>query len=134
MSRRWTAPRAQLEGRHDFAAFQTTGGDPACDRANHHPIARHQDDTPAPVAVARGGELILCEITGDGFLRHMVRAIVGTLVEIGRGKRWPPDWMRDVLASRERARAGPTAPACGLCSSSEHDEYGGLIMFTKDVA
>ena len=53
------------------------------------------------------------EITGDGFLRHMVRAIAGTLVEIGRGRR-PSEQMRDVLASRDRGRAGPTAPASGL--------------------
>ena len=57
--------------------------------------------------------MITYEIHGDGFLRHMVRAIVGTLVEIGRGRR-APAWMRDVLASRDRSTAGPTAPAEGL--------------------
>ena len=57
--------------------------------------------------------LLTYEIAGDGFLRHMVRAIVGTLVEIGRG-RWPPQAMVDVLASGTRADAGPTAPPCGL--------------------
>jgi tRNA pseudouridine38-40 synthase len=57
--------------------------------------------------------LIVYEIIGDGFLRHMVRAIVGTLVEIGRGRR-SSGQMRDVLASRDRGRAGPTAPAGGL--------------------
>ena len=49
--------------------------------------------------------LITYEITGSGFLRHMVRAIVGTLVEIGRGRR-PPEWMREVVASRDRSAAG----------------------------
>ena len=68
--------------------------------------------------VFRGGEVhgreLLCyEITGDGFLRHMVRAVVGTLVEIGRGRR-PVEWIDEVLASRDRAAAGPTAPAAGL--------------------
>ena len=52
-------------------------------------------------------------IAGDGFLRHMVRAIVGTLVEIGRGRQ-PVAWIDDVIASRDRARAGQTAPAQGL--------------------
>jgi len=59
------------------------------------------------------GGLITYEITGNGFLRHMVRTVVGTLVEIGRG-RHAAGWMRDVLASRDRAQAGPTAPASGL--------------------
>jgi tRNA pseudouridine38-40 synthase len=57
--------------------------------------------------------LITYDIAGDGFLRHMVRAVVGTLVEIGRG-RWPSQTMADVLASGARTGAGPTAPACGL--------------------
>ena len=60
-----------------------------------------------------GSESIVYEVTADGFLRHMVRSIVGTLVEIGRGAH-PPEWIDDVLASRDRARAGPTAPAAGL--------------------
>jgi tRNA pseudouridine38-40 synthase len=57
--------------------------------------------------------MIEFEITGDGFLRHMVRSIVGTLVEIGRGRR-RVEWIDDVLASRDRAAAGPTVPAAGL--------------------
>ena len=61
----------------------------------------------------RGRELVF-EIEGDRFLRHMVRIIVGTAVEVGRGRR-PPDDMSAVLESGDRARAGPTAPASGLC-------------------
>ena len=57
--------------------------------------------------------LITYEVRADGFLRHMVRAIVGTLVEVGRGRK-PAAWMSEVLESRERRRAGPTAPATGL--------------------
>jgi len=53
------------------------------------------------------------EVTGTGFLRHMVRNIVGTLVEIGR-HRWPPEAMSEILASRDRHRAGATAPPQGL--------------------
>jgi tRNA pseudouridine38-40 synthase len=63
--------------------------------------------------VDRRERLIVYEVTGDGFLRYMVRAIVGTLVEIGCGRR-PVAWMGEVLGSRDRARAGPTAPPEGL--------------------
>jgi tRNA pseudouridine38-40 synthase len=66
-----------------------------------------------PLRVLRGGALLTYEIEGDGFLRHMVRIIVGTLVEVGRGRR-PAEWLREVIESRDRAHAGPTAPAEGL--------------------
>jgi tRNA pseudouridine38-40 synthase len=52
-------------------------------------------------------------VEGDGFLRHMVRNIVGTLVEIGIG-RWPAARAAEILASCDRTQAGPTAPAQGL--------------------
>jgi tRNA pseudouridine38-40 synthase len=57
----------------------------------------------------------LLEITveAQGFLRYMVRNIVGTLVEIARGKR-PPEEMQEIIESRDRNTAGITAPACGL--------------------
>jgi tRNA pseudouridine38-40 synthase len=57
--------------------------------------------------------LIVYEITGTGFLRHMVRIIVGTLVEIGRGRQ-PVEWIDRLLTSRDRTVAGPTAPPEGL--------------------
>ena len=59
------------------------------------------------------GRLVTYEVTGTGFLRHMVRAITGTLVEVGLGRR-PASSMVDLLASRTRAHAGRTAPAQGL--------------------
>ena len=52
-------------------------------------------------------------IEADGFLRHMVRNIVGTLVDVGVG-RWPASQMETILASRDRAQAGSTAPPTGL--------------------
>jgi tRNA pseudouridine38-40 synthase len=56
-------------------------------------------------------------VSGTGFLRHMVRAIVGSLVEVGRRRR-PPAWIDEVIASRDRSRAGRTAPAHGLTLAS----------------
>lgn len=91
-----------LEGRHDFAAFRAAGG-----------TTRTTERTMTASRVDRRDRLVVYETTGDGFLRYMVRAIVGTLVEIGRGRQ-PPAWMGDVLGGRDRARAGPTAPPEGL--------------------
>jgi tRNA pseudouridine38-40 synthase len=53
------------------------------------------------------------EISGTGFLRHMVRTIAGTLVDIGRGNKEPGE-MREIIASKDRARTGNTAPPHGL--------------------
>jgi tRNA pseudouridine38-40 synthase len=64
-------------------------------------------------AGAEGGTLLAYEIGADGFLRHMVRALVGTLVEVGRGTR-TPESVRALLAGGGRSEAGPTAPAHGL--------------------
>jgi tRNA pseudouridine38-40 synthase len=61
----------------------------------------------------RGFEQIWIEIEGNGFLYMMVRNIVGTLVEVGRGNHGP-DWPAEVLASRDRTQAGMSAPAQGL--------------------
>jgi tRNA pseudouridine38-40 synthase len=91
-----------VEGRHDFAAFETAGPGGPTERL----IKRS-------TIVCDGAGLVTYEIEGNGFLRHMVRAIVGTLVEVGRGRK-PPEWMRDVIASRDRAQAGRNAPAHGL--------------------
>lgn len=92
-----------VEGRHDFAAFQTVGGAGG-------PTVRVV--TLSRITTGDDG-LVTYEVEGDGFLRHMVRAIVGTLVDVGRGRR-SPEWMRDLIASRDRSQAGRTAPANGL--------------------
>jgi tRNA pseudouridine38-40 synthase len=106
-----------IVGVHDFAGFQASGSDvlttvreivaSSVFRAHLIPLF------PENVARADPGLLLRYEVTGTGFLRHMVRTIVGTLVEIGRGWR-PADDMRRILASRNRAEAGATAPAHGL--------------------
>lgn len=61
----------------------------------------------------RTGREIVIRVAGRGFLYNMVRIIAGTLMEVGRG-RIPPDGVKDILASCDRQKAGPTAPACGL--------------------
>ena len=91
-----------LEGEHDFAAFQAAGGDVLSTR--RHIFASRLE---------RRDAQIVYQVTGTGFLRHMVRNIVGTLVEIGRGRRTPDD-MRRILESRDRSRAAATAPPHGL--------------------
>lgn len=91
-----------LVGRHDFAAFQSVGSERAS-------TVR----TITELRVDSIDERINITVTGDGFLYNMVRAIAGTLVEIGRGGQ-SIDWVADVLASRDRSHAGPTAPAEGL--------------------
>jgi len=91
-----------LEGHHDFAAFQAGSERSATDRV----ITRS-------VLMASDRGLVTYDVSGNGFLRHMVRTIVGTLIEIGRGRR-PPEWIRELIASRDRAQSGRTAPAHGL--------------------
>ena len=94
---------AGLLGRHDFASFQAAG-------STVGPTTRSL--TRAAVEGEARGDLRV-ELEGDGFLRHMVRNVVGTLLEIGLGRR-DPDSLPALLAARDRAAAGPTAPACGL--------------------
>jgi tRNA pseudouridine38-40 synthase len=91
-----------LEGRHDFAAFQGAG---SATHSSERELTRS--------SVTRQGSLVTYDVAGNGFLRHMVRNIVGTLTEVGRG-RGTPQWVADVLTSRNRSLAGPTAPADGL--------------------
>lgn len=92
-----------LEGTHDFACFQATRSGAATTVRTVRRVA---------VQGAPAAEIVF-EVEGKGFLRHMVRTLVGTLLEVGRGRR-PPDSMPALLATRERRRAGPTAPARGL--------------------
>jgi tRNA pseudouridine38-40 synthase len=99
-----------LVGRHDFTAFRASRSET---QTSERVLLQADVTAVDSAASGPGGRLIACDITGDGFLRHMVRNIVGTLVEIGRGRR-PVEWMASVLASRDRACAGPTAPPEGL--------------------
>ena len=125
---RWTpnacaAASAALVGRHDFAAFQASGSDVVTTvrEVIASRVIEPLQDTAASSAAwplnlppLATGRLIGYEITGTGFLRHMVRNIVGTLVDIGRARR-PIDDMTAILASRDRSRAGGhRTPAHGL--------------------
>jgi len=100
-----------LLGRHDFAAFQSVGGDV---HTSERTILFIDvlEDAAGPGASVTSRPLAI-RVTGDGFLRHMVRTIAGTLADVGLG-RWAPEKVTEILASRDRARAGRAAPAAGL--------------------
>lgn len=93
-----------LVGRNDFAAFQ------AADCASEHAI---REVRRLEVLGNTGGRVELV-VEATAFVKHMIRNFVGTLVLVGQGKR-PPEWVGEVLAQKDRARAGPTAPPQGLC-------------------
>lgn len=93
---------ASLTGTRDFSSFETAPTD------NDNPQCSLQQ-----ADLRRHGDLIILSFYADRFLKQMVRAMVGTLVEVGQGKRTSAD-MRDVLAAHARAAAGRTAPAHGL--------------------
>lgn len=95
-----------LVGTHDFAAFQASN-DP---RDNTVRTVSSLRVTPRMVD---GRARLRIEVEGDAFLKNMVRVIVGSLVEIGRGK-WSEADLRRALESKDRRQAGPTAPARGL--------------------
>jgi len=91
-----------VRGKHDFQAFCAAPGrgrTPTCTVRSARLIAR--------------GEQLAVLLSADSFLHHMVRNIVGSLVEVGRGAQ-PPSWMSALLAGRDRTRSGPTAPPQGL--------------------
>ncbi len=91
-----------LLGEHDFSAFRTV-----------HCQAPHARRDLQQISVVREGNEICIEVRANAFLHHMVRNIVGSLLEVGAGDR-PEAWIAEVLASRDRTLAGPTAPAAGL--------------------
>jgi tRNA pseudouridine38-40 synthase len=91
-----------LLGRHDFRSFET-------DWPNRTSSVR----TILDLTVERAGEVVAIEVEADGFLYNMVRAISGTLVLVGAGKR-ALSWVSEVLTAESRIAAGPTAPPHGL--------------------
>ncbi|WP_020395333.1 tRNA pseudouridine(38-40) synthase TruA [Thiolinea disciformis] len=91
-----------LVGEQDFSSFRASG----CQSA--HAIRQIHE-----VSVTREGEFVYVDIVANAFLQHMVRNIVGSLLEVGIGER-PIEWMAELLAQRDRTKAGMTAAAGGL--------------------
>jgi len=102
-----------LIGKNNFSSFQAAG----C--SAKHPVREiYQLEINTLKSVGFMGfnldaPLIKISIKANAFLRHMARNIVGTLVEVGKGK-LPPDDIAEILELKNREKAGPTAPACGL--------------------
>jgi tRNA pseudouridine38-40 synthase len=121
---------ALLCGTHDFTAFAAT--DPDLTQRSAALVAEEDESIPGPNSIKTISasaclsehDLLLYRVTGSGFLHHMVRNIVGTLAEIGRGS-LDPDAIPRILNSRHRSAAGPTAPACGLFLVQVN--YGGRV-------
>ncbi|MEK7270421.1 MAG: tRNA pseudouridine(38-40) synthase TruA [Planctomycetota bacterium] len=97
------AAAAHLEGEHDFRSFASEI------EPNKNAVRRISS-----ILLARDEARIHLDVEANGFLYNMVRAIAGTLLDIGRGKH-PPDWIREVVYARDRRAAGETAEAKGLC-------------------
>jgi tRNA pseudouridine38-40 synthase len=91
-----------LVGEHDFSAFRSS----ECQ-------AKTPVRTMTGLEVARRGDHVVFELRANAFLHHMVRNIVGCLIYVGKGK-YPPEWLGEVLASRDRGRGAPTFEAAGL--------------------
>jgi tRNA pseudouridine38-40 synthase len=90
-----------LRGTHDFTTFCATGSS-----------ARHANCTVMDTSLTRETDLIIFTIEANRFVYSMVRSLCGTLIDIGRGRIGCS--LTEIIASRDRARAGQTAPACGL--------------------
>jgi tRNA pseudouridine38-40 synthase len=117
----------RFEGEHDFATFAASTGSEEDDRERittrtiyRSEFLRRRDEASAEEAA---DEEWVYVVRGRSFLRYMVRKMVGTLMEVGRGKLSPDDIPR-LLAARDRAKSGPTMPPGGLCMMGV--EYGEL--------
>ena len=106
------AAASLIRGRHDFSAFAKAGG-------SHKSAVR----TILEARWTERGDEIRFRVAGDGFLRGMVRAIVGTTLEVGLGRRSPDD-LTALLGGRPRTEAGPNAPARGLCLDRVEYDHG----------
>ncbi len=102
------AAAQQLLGEHDFSAFRAAS-------CQSHSSWR----TLSRLDVTRHGAWLVVDVVANAFLHHMVRNLVGTLIDIGIGDR-PPAWAGQLLHGRDRTRAGATAPAAGLYLAAVH--------------
>lgn len=109
---------AHVVGTHDFTSFAAAGPTPE-PYLPASPLPRYTSEPPTNCrtifhsAWHLNGQLLIYRVTGSGFLHNMVRNLVGTFVEAGRG-RLDPDTLPGILAQRSRSAAGPTSPARGL--------------------
>jgi tRNA pseudouridine38-40 synthase len=104
---------ALLQGEHDFSAFRGAGCGAKTTVRTIHSITLSSYDCIDFMTAKIHGDFIKIRIEANAFLRHMVRNIVGTLIEAGKG-RIAPETVRNILTSCDRKLAGPTAPAKGL--------------------
>ena len=129
----WAA--AMLCGTHDFTSFAAV--DPEVGEREGVVAGPNPVKTVDASTVMREEGLLRYRVTGSGFLHHMVRNIVGTLVEMGRGRMRAED-MERILAARDRAAAGPTAPAQGLflieVEYAEGAEIGVVAPSARELA
>lgn len=91
-----------IVGEHDFACFCSSGSQVQSTVRRVHSLI-----------VEKNGDMISIRIRGNGFLYNMVRIIAGTLMQVGMGA-YSPEYVKEIIASKDRKMAGPTAPACGL--------------------
>ena len=93
---------AYIVGEHDFACFCSSGSQVQSTVRRVHSLI-----------VEKNGDMISIRIRGNGFLYNMGRIIAGTLMQVGMGA-YSPEYVKEIIASKDRKMAGPTAPACGL--------------------
>jgi tRNA pseudouridine38-40 synthase len=113
----------ELLGEHDFSSFQAKGGKVTTTAR----IVTRSGWTEEPLP--GGGRLLAYEIGGTGFLKYMVRNVIGTLIEVGDGRRTPAS-IGDLLLARNRAAAGPTAPPTGLYLVRVDYDAAGPVSFS----
>jgi tRNA pseudouridine38-40 synthase len=99
-----------LTGPHDFSSFGRVPEDQSAERVLYE------------LSVKRSGRLLRVKARANAFIHQMVRSLVGTLIQVGEGRR-PPEDLPGIVAARDRATAGPVAPPHGLCLVAvEYDE------------
>ena len=109
---------ARFVGLHDFASFAASTGRPEDD----HERSTEREIYSSELARSAGGEELMFTVRGRSFLRYMVRKMVGTLLEVGRGRLTAED-IDHLYELKDRSKSGPTVPPQGLCLLSvEHDE------------
>jgi tRNA pseudouridine38-40 synthase len=109
---------ARFVGLHDFASFAASTGSPEDD----HERSTEREIYSSELARSAGGEELVFTVRGRSFLRYMVRKMVGTLLEVGRGRLTAED-IEHLYELKDRSKSGPTVPPQGLCLLSvEHDE------------